>query len=299
MRPVTAHTQIGGNKNQNSKFPGLMSQVERAALDPIFYLHHGNIDRMWAAWNISGENNNPTNSKWLEGPAANGHRWEFVMPMPDGTDWVFTPEDVADIDKLGYTYEELDLTTPPTQLLPKRAEKALAHRLDKLGVSRLAATEMGNMETKRSDFELVGANAGTLPIKSSGARAKVRLEPEVRRKVSASLRGEAGSIPDQVYLRLENVQGTYEANILRIFVNEQAVETVSLFGLGPASLKDGEHGGGGLTFLMNITAIIDDLHLDGALEADSLDVTIQPDYAVPDAEKLSVERISVYRQSFS
>ncbi|WP_369420946.1 tyrosinase family protein [Algibacter mikhailovii] len=27
-----------------------------AALDPIFFLHHANIDRMWDAWNITGGN---------------------------------------------------------------------------------------------------------------------------------------------------------------------------------------------------------------------------------------------------
>ena len=33
---------------------GLMADPGTAALDPIFYLHHGNIDRMWEVWNASG-----------------------------------------------------------------------------------------------------------------------------------------------------------------------------------------------------------------------------------------------------
>jgi tyrosinase len=29
---------------------GWMSDPDKAALDPIFWLHHANIDRLWAAW---------------------------------------------------------------------------------------------------------------------------------------------------------------------------------------------------------------------------------------------------------
>jgi tyrosinase len=34
-----------------------MSDPGIAALDPIFYLHHCNIDRMWAVWNGGGKAN--------------------------------------------------------------------------------------------------------------------------------------------------------------------------------------------------------------------------------------------------
>ena len=41
-----------------------MGQVPWAANDPIFWLHHCNIDRMWASWNASGKAN-PTDASWL------------------------------------------------------------------------------------------------------------------------------------------------------------------------------------------------------------------------------------------
>ncbi len=41
------HTRIGG---QN----GFMSFPDTAALDPIFWLHHCNIDRLWEVWRNQG-----------------------------------------------------------------------------------------------------------------------------------------------------------------------------------------------------------------------------------------------------
>lgn len=37
--------------------PGLMSDAVSAAADPIFFLHHANIDRLWTLWNARGHAN--------------------------------------------------------------------------------------------------------------------------------------------------------------------------------------------------------------------------------------------------
>ncbi len=57
-------------------------------------------------------NANPTDATWLNGPAAIGER-EFVMPMPDGTAWVYTPQEMSSLTQLDYTYDSL----PP---IPRR-----------------------------------------------------------------------------------------------------------------------------------------------------------------------------------
>ena len=145
--------------------------------------------------------------------------------------------------------------------------------------------------------ELVGAHDGALQIKSAGARATVRLDSDVRGKVSASL-AEASetTLPDRVYLQLENVRGTRDAYKLDVSVNQQHAGTVALFGLRRATLKDGQHGGQGLTFVLDITNIIDNPFLENALDTDSLDVKIVPNQAVPDSAEITVGRVSVYRQ---
>jgi tyrosinase len=73
---------------------------------------------------------------------------------------------------------------------------------------------------------------------------------------------------------------------------------VALFGLGRASAKDGQHAGEGLTFILGITRIVDELNLKNALDVDSLRVTIVPNRALPKDAQITVGRISVYRQAF-
>lgn len=147
------------------------------------------------------------------------------------------------------------------------------------------------------DVELVGAHDGALRVTSAGARATVRLDSDVKEKVSTSLAAASDeSPPDRVYLRLENVRGNIDATKLYVSVNQQQVGRVALFGLGRASSHDGEHGGGGLTFVLDITDVIDNLFLGNALDARSLDVRIEPNHEVPDDEELTVGRVSVYRQ---
>jgi tyrosinase len=283
------HGFVGGNAPDNPTW-GLMADPGIAGLDPIFYLHHSNIDRMWAAWNANG-NSNPTDANWLNGPAAIGER-AFAMPMPDGSSWVYTPADVNSLDQLEYTYDDLAAPVSPQPF------NALAQRLMKLGAAPDAArTAQGAQMDSGENAELVGANDGALRIKSSGARATVRLDPDVRGKVSASL-AEASetNLPDHVYLQLENVRGTRDSYILDVSVNQQRAGSVALFGLRKATLKDGQHGGQGLTFVLDITNIIDDLFLNNTLEADSLDVRIVPNQAVPESAEITVGRVSVYRQ---
>lgn len=284
------HVDVGGYRSRTNF--GVMSNPGTAGLDPIFYLHHGNIDRMWAAWNANG-NSNPTDSNWLNGPTAVGDR-KFAMPFPDGTSWVYTPNDVKSLSQLNYAYD--DLTTG----LPSQPSNILTHRLMRLGAVPTAATITPGASMDSGDnAELVGAHDGALRVKTSGARATVRLDSDVRAKVSASLAAASdASLPDRVYLRLENVRGDIDATKLYVSVNGQQVGHVALFGLERASSKDGPHGGGGLTFKLDITNVIDNLFLDNnnALDAESLDVRIEPNHEVPDEEELTVGRVSIYRQ---
>ncbi|MEO1022546.1 MAG: tyrosinase family protein [Bacteroidota bacterium] len=276
------HTEVGGGIPSRA---GLMSYPGTAALDPIFYLHHCNIDRMWASWNAQG-NSNPTDPNWLNGPVAVGAR-AFVMPMPNGTNWTFTPQDVDSLAQLDYIYE--DLITAPAPV------HTLAQRLNKLGALTTEALNTENMGTG-TNSELVGASEGSLELGGSGLKTQLRLDSDVRKNVSDSLfKASEVDIPDLIYLQIENVTGSLDANILTVSVNNQLAAHISLFGLLDASDKDGQHGGTGLSFTIDITTIIDDLHLENKLDADSLDVSIYPNN-IPEDESINVGRISIYRE---
>ena len=168
------------------------------------------------------------------------------------------------------------------------------------------------------NVELVGANSESLPIQGGEARTSVKLDTAVRRKVSASLSAAARpvaaeralqkpTLPDRVFLNLENVRGLSDAAAFQVYVGlpegakpadhpDRLAGSVGLFGVRKASLADGEHAGQGLTFALEITNIVDALHLNNSLDVDSLDVRIVPTKPVPEQAKVSIGRVSIFRQ---
>lgn len=282
------HVVIGG-RVPNTTTRGLMTTPAAAALDPIFYLHHCNIDRMWAAWNSSG-NGNPTEANWLLGPAAIGEP-EFVMPMPNG-EWVYTPADVNSLDLLNYAYDSLVISSA----MPAPINE-MAARAGRLG--RGSLTEFGgegDMDTG-GELELVGTNNKSIQLKSSGARANVKLDSSMKDSVLASFsESDVPQLPDHAYLGIENVRGNDDSYILDVSVNQRNVGTISLFGLENASAKDGSHGGEGLNFVIDITKVIDDLFIANGLSMDDLDVRIVPRDSVTDEADITIGSVNVYRQ---
>jgi tyrosinase len=68
---------------------GTMSDASVSPADPVFWLHHANLDRLWWAWyNAAGNHQNPN----LTGPDA------AMDP------WSYTESDVRNIALLGYSY---------------------------------------------------------------------------------------------------------------------------------------------------------------------------------------------------
>jgi tyrosinase len=75
---------------------GIMCDA-RSPRDPIFMLHHGNIDRLWAVWNARGHQNS-TDPLWAD--------MEFLdhFIAPDGTLYSQTVSDLYEVEPLGYSY---------------------------------------------------------------------------------------------------------------------------------------------------------------------------------------------------
>src|SRR5262249_3719157 len=160
----------------------------------------------------------------------------------DGSSWVYTPADVNSISQLNYTYEST------ITLFPINPALVLTHRLARLGAAPAPEAAAPEVDMDMGDkSELVGANKGPVALKTSGARATVKLDSKAQKKVTRSLsKASHTALPDRTYLQLENVRGNFDANKLDVSVNQQHVGTVALFGLRRASLKDSAHGGEGL-----------------------------------------------------
>jgi tyrosinase len=213
---------------------------------------------------------------------------------------------VANLSSLNYSYQEL--AAEPGPLSPM-----LAQRLAMLGAPAGEQEKAKSAPVTRAiprQTELLGASAGPLLIGERGIQTSIRLDNGVRRKVVASLaRATATALPDKAFLKLENVRGNFDATVLDVYANlphdEQPGDggrllagRVALFGERRATVRDGQHAGEGLTFILDITPIIDRLHVANALDRDSLQVNISPRRPLPEGAEVQVGRISVYRQAF-
>ncbi|MEA2490230.1 MAG: tyrosinase [Acidobacteriota bacterium] len=300
------HVFVGGSNPADPLLPGLMTTPRTAGLDPIFWLHHANIDRLWEVW-IRGPVSlgNPTEPKWLDGPESIGDH-PFVLPSPDGTAWTYTPGEMANLATLDYEYDDVSAGAV-TSAMKRRME-----RLREFAAPR-SMKGITAMTSRRQNVEMVGASHR--PLRVAGreeVRTSVQLNDGARRRVTKSFtaaEADAGqaAAPDRMFLNLENVRGLSDAVVFQVYVNlpedanpadhpERLAGSVGLFGVTEATSADDEHGGAGLTFVLEITHIIDALHLENALETDALDVRILPVMHVPEEAQVSIGRVSLFRQ---
>ena len=168
------------------------------------------------------------------------------------------------------------------------------------------------MADDAQNVELVGSNDESVPLRSAGSRSRVSLDAGMRRKVTRSLAPPADArvedaVPDRLFLNLESVRGQADAAAFNVYVGvpddddvadhpDQLAGTIAPFGLRQASEGDGMHAGQGLTFVLEITDIVDKLHLEDSFDVDDLEVRLVP--VAPDADDadVTIGRISIYRQ---
>ncbi len=84
----------GPHGSVHGRVRGDMGSVAYAGYDPIFYLHHSNVDRLWAQWQKTHPGALPANEASLELEPFN---------KPYSSDWK-TGADFATTDQLGYRY---------------------------------------------------------------------------------------------------------------------------------------------------------------------------------------------------
>lgn len=91
----TIHVLVGGST-------GWMASVATAARDPIFWLHHANVDRLWKRWLDQGggrSNPPPSDTVWRRTP--------FTFINENGQQVVLTGEQILNtVTQLGYRYDD-------------------------------------------------------------------------------------------------------------------------------------------------------------------------------------------------
>lgn len=99
----TIHNTVGGT----------MASLDTSAFDPIFWLHHANVDRIGAIWQAINPNTKIVNtqasgSTYVAGPGVRGESFQFLpfRTVNGNTNWWIASQ-AYDVRSTGYTYPEI------------------------------------------------------------------------------------------------------------------------------------------------------------------------------------------------
>ncbi len=250
------HVMVGGNT-------GLMTDPDTAASDPIFWLHHANIDRLWEVWNIGG-GGNPTVKIWLTR--------SYRLRDAAGASVRMKPQDVLDtVSQLDYTYESL----------PVRAGLAV----------QPGRQEAPAVTAKKRRPMLIGSNDAPVDVDRRGASTQFGVTP-----LPEPLAASAGEAP-RTYLNVTDIEGSRNPGVVfGVYLNLPAgtpvagrddflAGIVSFFGIektDPGAAADRREEPHGMRYSFDVTGLVDRLRAQGAWDPGRVTVSMLP--AVDDLE---------------
>lgn len=250
------HGLVGGPISPERCSAGLMSDPDCAARDPIFWLHHANIDRLWSAWTALGEGRaDPETPDWRDET--------FTFCDEAGTTVSLTCADVVDNEaQLGYRYDS-----------------------QVSAVARAVSTHMSSAPPPDRPAELVGATDQPIVLAGSSASADVTIEAPAATSRAVTAR-DAGR-PTRYYLQVEDIEGErnpgigYDVYLSPGAGNKEAgdrfVGTVSFFGIEHMQDVDRDHDGPvGLRHVFDITEMVAELRRQGQWDEEHFTVNFQP-----------------------
>jgi len=255
------HVLIGGN----------MGSVPTAANDPIFWLHHCNIDRQLNRWlNMGDGRANPADGDFLD------RQYSFV---DENGETVTRPvRDLLDSDKLGYRYDNvpnpqlpaiLKTAQPPGPVRAKEPPRVMAS-------SPKEETPRGE-EPIPLRFKPVTVKLSVPATKAPALRAAAAAAPtaapgKILLRIGGLSLAEPPSFTYAVYLNLPEGSTTPETE------KAHYVGTVNFFGKaaarGHGAVKPFDE-----TF--DVTAVVGRQHGGGRWKADDLTVTLRPITPIP------------------
>ena len=290
------HVDVGGQGGAVGF--GLMSNPQTAAIDPIFWVHHANIDRLWEVWlNRDKTNNaNPTDSNWLGGPTDRA----FRLYDANGNDRPSNPQDVLSTRTLGYAYD--DISDPlPGQFRRQQRLESLAPQVA-AAAPILEAQMATRPNTERLDTDGRPVTVGDQPVSLTLSLAPAPARAVANSFTEGTMRPDTPGEPDRVFLKLENVRTDKGSGIFDVGVRPSPespyvdVGSVSLFGVAAASSSRGPHGGAGMTKVLEVTHAVDAM-TPAQRQSGKLDIRIVPRDGNWSAGGISVGQVSLVRRS--
>lgn len=275
---VSVHNRVHG------RIGGLMGDPDFAALDPIFWLHHANIDRLWEVWLARDPaHHNLTAQFWLRGVSFDFHG-------DDGQRVSMITSDVLDLTAaaLDYSYEDVSdplaipaaIEAPPAAMSSSRPNELVGATLAPVALDDQLRHAVLPTPVTPQAFAADGAPGGILPV------------------------APPSQLVQRVTLKLEHVTSTVHSPTYDVYLNvpdaaapssheDRFVGRATMFGVVQASDASGPHAGSGQDFAFDITELYHRLADAGQVDPQNLRVSFVPVDPEPGA-KVSVGRISLY-----
>jgi tyrosinase len=261
---------------------GFMSRFNTAGLDPLFWLHHCNIDRLWTVWQKrSAAHQDPTQSLWLTGVS-------FDFNDAFGAIATHTSSEVVDTTASPLLYDYDDVSDP---------------------LGGLEGAPEGVAMGERPIPEMVGAT--DRPVMLTGQPVTTSLSVSPPTGPAGGLEG-VGAEPAEIYLNIENIRGGGTPTSYLVYLNvppgespEQHPEllagNLSMFGVAEASESTDVHAGSGVHYALKVGKVVRRLREQNAWNPADVRITFVPrprrlPEGAPEAapQPVHVGRVSLY-----
>ncbi|MCH8619011.1 tyrosinase family protein [Undibacterium sp. TS12] len=300
--PVTGFSPSGSTHGDLESKPhdlvhvdigGAMGNPQTAGLDPIFYLHHANIDRLWQVWlNMGHARHNPKDTAWLN--------FAFDFHDATGTPKVLKVSEVLDTTKVlgnGYSYQGVPASAPVTS--------------EAMFASKLFSAAPGDLDDGMPP-EVAAATNTSLSLDKSNSTTSLQLLSSNRKtgslhRFNTALPGLAGAGSStntaHSYLNFENIIGKGIPPVYDIYLNlpdeNKADEAhfagaLPFFGVETASSKDSHHNGSGQHYVFDISDVVNSLRENNHWDPQKLQVHLRPREAPEPGCSVEIGRISLY-----
>lgn len=219
------HNWVGGTAPNGS--PGFMATLRYAPRDPIFWLHHANLDRLWKRWlDQGGGRQNPTgNNDWMNDVFT--YFDEFGEPV------TMTAAEILDtVGQLDYCYDDDPVIGTAAARIASGSKSA--------GAPAREATRVIGTGIASTGAIVVGPRSATVPIALKGALppppAPGRRKATIVLTIEGLLGGGVASGAVDVYVNLPPTARPTQKS-------PSFIAPLSLFGIQPWDMA--VHGGEG------------------------------------------------------
>ncbi len=267
----SVHGIVGSSRDGQD---GLMAS-SLSALDPIFWLHHCNIDRIWAVWNQRG-GQNTTNALWLDMTFAN----HFLRP--NGQSYSATVRGLQEILPLGYRYGlgGQDPARPDQgDAVAMAFETSSQSRTRTLGGAPAAKFKTDNTQAAEPGRPLEIAVAASRSVVGGALAA-----PSTRSATRST--GAAVRSGKRVLALINDFQQPAGATTaVRVFINGDGISAstpisdpsyVGTFGFFGGAHVGGHAGHGGSSLIVDLTRTLQRLQASGKPLTDNIRVQLVP-----------------------